>query len=251
MTHLFADPSARTDGQEKLLEIRGGDYNHIRNVLRMKPGEEVSVSFGDGLDYIYTIKEYTEQAAVLRLLYIAEKNTELPVRVILFQGIPKADRMDLIVQKTVELGVSRIVPVETARCVVRLDDSKKEKRRARWQSIAENAAGQCRRNVVPEVLSPMSFREAVQYAKESAARGFIPYEMEAGKSSRTELSAVRPGETIAVFIGPEGGFEESEVDMAKEAGFVPVSLGRRILRTETAAPAFLSFMIYQFELDGE
>ncbi len=251
MIHLFADPSAKQGQQGELLEIRGGDYNHIRNVLRMKPGEEISISFGDGLEYLYKIEKYTEQAVICRLFAVWKKAAELPVRVILFQGLPKADKMDLIVQKSVELGVFQIVPVENARSIVKLDPAKKEKRRARWQSIAESAAEQCRRGIVPEVLSPMTMDEAVRYASREADRGFIPYELEPGKDTKTLLNEIGNGETVAVFIGPEGGFEESEVEKAKAAGIMPVSLGRRILRTETAGLAFLSFMIYRFELGGE
>ena len=248
MTHLFADPSAlRGD----LLEIDGGDYNHIRNVLRMKPGEELSVSFnGESRDYRFRIESYMEKSAVCRLLSVQEADTELPVKVILFQGLPKSDKMELIIQKAVELGVHQIVPVENARCVVKLDDARKEKRIARWRSIAESAAKQSRRTCIPEILMPLSMQEAIRYSGEVCGRGFIPYELDPGDTTAQALSGISPGDTVAVFIGPEGGFEEKEVEEAKAAGILPVSLGRRILRTETAGLAFLSFMIYRFELGG-
>lgn len=246
MTHIFADPA---EVQGELLVITGSNYNHIKNVLRMKPGEEISVSTGsDGREYRYGIEEITEREVFCRLRFVKEANVELPVKIVLFQGLPKADKMDLIVQKAVELGVHEIVPVETARSIVKLDEGKKAKRRERWQKIAESAAEQCRRGIVPAVRDVMSWKEALDYAGTQTDRGFIPYELQEGAGTRKLVEQVGAGESVAIFIGPEGGFTPEEVGAAREHDILPISLGRRILRTETAAMTFLSWMIYQFEI---
>ncbi|MBP3736190.1 MAG: 16S rRNA (uracil(1498)-N(3))-methyltransferase [Lachnospiraceae bacterium] len=246
MTHIFVDPA---EVQGDVLHITGSDYNHIRNVLRMKPGEEISVSTGaDGREYRFGIEEITDEQILCRLRFVKEANVELPVKVILFQGLPKADKMDLIVQKAVELGVFEIVPVETARAVVKLDEGKKTKRRERWQKIAESAAQQCRRGIVPAVRDVMTFQEALAYAGIETDRGFIPYELQESAGTRELVEQVKPDERIALFIGPEGGFTPEEVKAAQERRILPISLGRRILRTETAAMTFLSWMIYTFEV---
>ncbi len=248
MLQLFADPSAlRGD----LLTITGPDVNHIRNVLRMKPGEELSARIGeDGREYRFGIEEISEQEVRCRLRFVKEADVELPVKILLFQGLPKADKMEWIVQKTVELGVSGIVPVEMSRCVVRLDESKKDKKTARWQTIAESAAEQSRRAVIPKVERPMNLRAALDYALQQTDLILVPYELQETDASTSEaLSRLLPGMSAAVFIGPEGGFEPEEIERIREAGGIPISLGRRILRTETAPLAFLSWMIYRFEIE--
>ena len=233
-----------------LLEITGSDVNHIKNVLRMKPGEEISVSNGqDEKEYRYGIEEIGEDNVLLRLRFVKESDVELPVKVYLFQGLPKSDKMDLIVQKAVELGVHEIIPVSTARSVVKLDASKAEKKAARWQTIAQSAAELSRRRIVPQVQPPMRMKEAIGYAARMTQLQVVPYELQPCDSSTGEvLQGLAPGTSIAVFIGPEGGFEKEEVQQAMEAGAKPISLGRRILRTETAGLAFLSWMIYLFEI---
>ena len=176
MLHLFADPS---DVQDELLTITGPEVNHIRNVMRLKSGEEISVSIGgDGKEYRYGIESYTEDSVLCRLRFVKDKEVELPVKVLLFQGLPKADKMDLIVQKAVELGAAEIIPVSMERCVVKLDAGKAAKKTARWQTIAESAASQSRRSIIPRVLAPMSMKEAVEYAKEQTEVRVIPYELQ-------------------------------------------------------------------------
>ena len=168
-------------------------------------------------------------------------------RIYLFQGLPKADKMELIVQKAVELGAYSVVPVSTRRCVVKLDNKKAEKKVSRWQQIAESAAKQSKRMLVPEVHSVMTFKEALAYAKELDVL-LIPYELAKGMKETKELiQAIEPGKSIGVFIGPEGGFEEQEVADAMEAGAKPITLGHRILRTETAGLAVLSVLMFQLE----
>lgn len=247
MLHLFADPS---DVQDELLTITGPEVNHIRNVMRLKPGEEISVSIGgDGKEYRYGIESYTEDSVLCRLRFVKDKEVELPVKVLLFQGLPKADKMDLIVQKAVELGAAEIIPVSMERCVVKLDAGKAAKKTARWQTIAESAASQSRRSMIPRVLAPMSMREAVEYAKAQTEVRVIPYELQEDDGSvKQYLESLKEGQSVSIFIGPEGGFTPAEVELAKEAGIRPISLGRRILRTETAGLAILSWLIYILEI---
>lgn len=247
MLHLFADPS---DVQDELLTITGPEVNHIRNVMRLKPGEEISVSIGgDGKEYRYGIESYTEDSVLCRLRFVKDKEVELPVKVLLFQGLPKADKMDLIVQKAVELGAAEIIPVSMERCVVKLDAGKAAKKTARWQTIAESAASQSRRSIIPRILAPMSMKEAVEYAKEQTEVRVIPYELQEDDGSvKQYLESLKEGQAVSIFIGPEGGFAPGEVELAKEAGIRPISLGRRILRTETAGLAILSWLIYILEI---
>ncbi|MBO5565581.1 MAG: 16S rRNA (uracil(1498)-N(3))-methyltransferase [Lachnospiraceae bacterium] len=245
MTHIIVESSDIADGT---LRITGKDYNHIRNVLRMRPGEEISVSCGDGKEYRFGITSFEEEAVLCKLRFIKEKDAELPVQVTLFQGLPKADKMDLIVQKAVELGVYEIVPVECRRTIVKLDEAKKKKRVERWQTIAESAAEQSHRSIVPKVRMPVTMEEAIGLAKDSTQYRFIPYELQGQEGTRALMEEIEEGSAVSVFIGPEGGFEEDEVALAQEAGIRPVSLGRRILRTETAALTFLSWLIYRFEV---
>lgn len=247
MLHLFADPS---DVQDELLTITGPEVNHIRNVMRLKSGEEISVSIGgDGKEYRYGIESYTEDSVLCRLRFVKDKEVELPVKVLLFQGLPKADKMDLIVQKAVELGAAEIIPVSMERCVVKLDAGKAAKKTARWQTIAESAASQSRRSIIPRVLAPMSMKEAVEYAKEQTEVRIIPYELQEDDGSvKQYLESLKEGQSVSIFIGPEGGFAPGEVELAKEAGIRPISLGRRILRTETAGLAILSWLIYILEI---
>lgn len=245
MYQFFVDPGQI---QDKKIIITGSDVNHIRNVLRMKPGEEIAVSNGiDGREYRCGIESYTDGEVICTLRFIKEDGVELPSRIYLFQGLPKADKMELIVQKAVELGVYEVIPVAARRCVVRLDEKKAQSKVSRWQGIAEAAAKQSKRGIIPNVHPVMSMRDAVEYARKMDVK-LIPYELaEDMRHTRQLVGAVEPGQEIAVFIGPEGGFEESEVELALEAGIEPVTLGRRILRTETAGLTVLSWLMYHLE----
>ncbi len=245
MYQFFVEPSQI---QGKKIIITGSEVNHIRNVLRMKPGEEIAVSNGiDGREYRCGIEEFAEDTVVCTLRFIKEEGVELPCEIYLFQALPKADKMELIVQKAVELGVHEIIPVAAKRCVVKLDEKKAAGKVNRWQGISEAAAKQSRRGVIPVVRAPVSFREAVETARDMDVR-LIPYELAKDMShTRSLIEAVEPGQRIAVFIGPEGGFEESEIQAALAAGIEPVTLGRRILRTETAGLAVLSWLMYHLE----
>lgn len=233
---------------DKTVIITGTDVNHIKNVLRMKPGEQIMVSNGqDGREYHCAIRSLEEDIVHCELNSVREDGAELPSRIYLFQGLPKADKMEMIVQKAVELGVYQIVPVATKRCVVKLDDKKAKSKIARWQGIAEAAAKQSKRGIIPQVADVMSFREALAFASGMNVK-IIPYEHAEGMEKTKEIMAgLQEGQDIAVFIGPEGGFEEDEIQKALEQGITPVTLGRRILRTETAGLTVLSWMMYQLE----
>lgn len=246
MYHFFVDPG-QIQGTQIL--ITGKDVNHIKNVLRMRVGEEVSVGNGvDGKEYRCAIDAFEEDSVVCKLFFIKEDGVELPVKVTLFQGLPKADKMELIIQKAVELGVYEIVPVATKRCVVKLDAKKEASKIARWQAIAEAAAKQSKRAVVPRICPVMTMGEAIQAASKMEHR-IIPYELAEGMGKTKEtFASFTSGNSVAVFIGPEGGFEEKEVEAAAAAGVEPVSLGKRILRTETAGFTVLSWIMYELEV---
>jgi len=244
--HQFFVKPEQIDGKQ--ITITGSDVNHIKNVLRMHPGEELSVSNGvDGKEYRCQIDEVMEREVRCTLRFIKEDGLELPARVYLFQGLPKADKMDFIVQKAVELGVYGIVPVSTKRSVVKLDAKREKSRLARWQSIAEAAAKQSRRRIVPQIERVLSMEEAVAMAGGMDSK-LIPYELARGMGrTREMISGIREGQRVAVFIGPEGGFEDCEMEAALAEGIVPVTMGRRILRTETAGLTMLAWIMYHLE----
>ena len=237
--------------QGKTIRITGSDVNHIKNVLRMKPGEEISVSNGaDGREYRCGIESLEEDEILCSLRFIKEEGLELPARIWLFQCLPKADKMELVIQKAVELGAWAVVPVAAKRCVVKLDAKKEKNKLARWQQIAEAAAKQSKRRIIPQVHPVMSMKEAVSFAADMDVKLF-PYELAEGmEQTRRLVDGVKAGQSIAVFIGPEGGFEDSEVEEAVKAGFTPITLGKRILRTETAVFTVLAWLMYRLEDAG-
>ena len=229
------------------ITITGPDVNHMKNVLRMKPGEEILISNGVDKDYRCQVETLDSDAVTVRILSVDEEGTELPGKIYLFQGLPKQEKMELIVQKAVELGVYQVIPVAMKRSVVKLDARKEETKIRRWNTIAESAAKQSKRIVIPEVTGVMSVKEVLAYAADFDLK-LLPYENARGMAATKEqVEAVRSGMDIAVFIGPEGGFEETEVEEARAAGFYPDSLGKRILRTETAGLTMLSILMYQME----
>lgn len=247
MYQFFVEPN-QINIDDKSVIILGSDVNHIKNVLRMKAGEEIAVSNGiDGKEYRCGILALEEECVRCELRFVKEDAVELPAKVYLFQALPKADKMELIIQKAVELGAYRVVPVAAKRCVVKLDDKKAKSKLARWQGIAEAAAKQSKRGIIPEVSEVMNFKEAVKLASGMDVR-LIPYELAEGMNRTKEIiGQLRPGQSIAIFIGPEGGFEEAEIQTALENGIEPVTLGKRILRTETAGFTILSWIMYQLE----
>lgn len=246
MQRFFVEPH-QIDETAHQIHIVGTDVNHISNVLRMKQGEEVWISDGGKKEYRCAIEAFSPDEVLLHIIYAQEPDYELPSRIYLFQGLPKADKMELIIQKAVELGAYEVIPVETKRCVVKLDGKKAAKKVDRWQQIAESAAKQSKRMLIPHVHEVITFKEALKYAQSMDIR-LIPYELAKGMQETKEILAdIKPGQSIGIFIGPEGGFEEKEVEAAIEEGAKPITLGRRILRTETAGLAILSVLMFQLE----
>ena len=245
MYRFFVEPE---QVGEKEITITGSDVNHIKNVLRMKPEETILISSGENLEYTCYIRELKEEEIIAHIMYVQESGYELPSRLYLFQGLPKSDKMELIIQKAVELGVHEIIPVASKRAVVKLDEKKEEKKRTRWQAISESAAKQSKRMYVPEVKKVMSFSQAVEYAGQLDVV-LVPYELAKGMGETREIiGKIKKGQSVGIFIGPEGGFEETEVEMAVEkANAKAITLGKRILRTETAGLTVLSILMFTLE----
>lgn len=244
MYNFFVDDSARVG--DRFL-ISGKDHNHIRNVLRMQVGDTFLVSCG-GTGSLCRLARMDEDTVEAEIVEEDCRNTELPVRFYLFQGLPKGDKLELIIQKAVELGAAGIVPVEMSRCVVKLDDKKKKARRERWQSIAESAAKQSKRSVIPEVSDVLTYQRAVERAAELDLF-LVPYENERGMAATREaLERIRPGMSVGILIGPEGGFEDGEMELARRAGGTVISLGQRILRAETAAVTAVAMGMLHVEM---
>ena len=232
---------------EDHIYIEGLDVNHIKNVLRMKVGEALKVSDGNNRKYLCEIESMTAQQVCVRIVEEQQVDTELPSKIYLFQGLPKSDKMELIVQKAVELGAYEIIPVATKRAVVKLDEKKALKKVERWRGIAESGAKQSGRNVIPKVTNVMSYKDALTYA-----RGLdillIPYELAEGmKETKQVIEEIKRGQSVGIFIGPEGGFETQEVEDAIANGARAITLGKRILRTETAGLTTLSILMYHLE----
>lgn len=244
MQHFFVIPEQVGETE---IYVTGQDVNHMKNVLRMKIGEQVEISDGNNKKYLCEVSVYEEEQAVLRILEIREADTELKSRLYLFQGLPKNDKMELIVQKAVELGAYEVIPVSMKRCVVKLDAKKAAKKVERWNSISESAAKQAGRSIIPKVSDVVSYREALERAEQLDVV-LVPYELEEGMAETKKLlHQIQPGQSVGIFIGPEGGFEREEVEQAIEAGAHPVTLGRRILRTETAGFTMLSILMFELE----
>lgn len=244
MHHFFVTPQ-QISGEK--IRIEGGDVNHMKNVLRMKLHEKAEISDGESRTYLCEVEAYEEDVAILHILEEMEADTEPASKLYLFQGLPKSDKMELIVQKAVELGVYQVIPVAMKRSVVRLDDKKAAKKADRWNSIAESAAKQAGRSRIPEVTMPLSYNEALKMAEELDVT-LLPYELAGGMEvTREVIRQIKSGQSVGIFIGPEGGFEPEEVDAAVSMGAKVITLGRRILRTETAGLATLAVLMFELE----
>lgn len=233
--------------KEKSVEIVGSDVNHIKNVLRFPIGKEVLISDGMGQTYKGQIKAYEDQKVFLEILEGLESTTELPVHVHLYQGLPKKDKMELVIQKSVELGVAEVTPLMMKRSIVKLDEKSKVKKQARWQGIANAAAKQSKRCVLPRVNLPVAMKDVIDEL-EAFDLLLVPYENAEGMTyTRTVLSEVKKCDKIGIIIGPEGGFETTEIELLKSMNAKILSLGNRILRTETAGLAIMSYIMIDME----
>lgn len=230
---------------QKQIVITGSDVNHIRNVLRMHGGEKVRISDASGRGYFCHLEEVGDTEVLAAIDELDVTGTELKNHIVLFQGLPKGDKMELIIQKATELGVAEIYPVAMKNCVVKLDDKKAASKVARWQSIAESAAKQSKRTIIPKIQMPLPWKRALELAGTMDVK-LVPYENARGmEATREAIRSIQKGQSVAIFVGPEGGFAPEEIALSED--FVRISLGRRILRTETAGLATLAMLVYELE----
>ena len=246
MPRFYVDPS-NIFGDRMVLD--GGEYNHLKNVLRKQVGDTLLICDGEGHEFDCRIAAYENGQVIFDILETRDGNTELGISVTLYQGLPKKDKLEWIIEKAVELGAARVVPVSCARSIAKWDDpAREEKKVKRFQAIAEAASKQCGRGVIPTVGSVVSFAEAMKEAKAESDVILFPYENAEGmQATEAVMKSIKKRDKVAVFIGPEGGFAPEEVTLAEQNGAKVISLGRRILRTETAAMAVLSHLMIQAE----
>lgn len=244
MPKFFIEPDAV---KENVISIKGSDAIHMTRSLRLKPGEPVSIVSKDGIEYKTVFSGINNNEVTLDILEKGIAITEPPVKVSLFQGVPKGDKMDEVVQKCIETGVFEITPVITDRTVVRINTEQEGIKKAqKWQKTSREAAKQCGRGIIPQVCPPVSFKKAVDIIKnENFDVCIMPYEMESEKRLKDLLKFLLKSCKIAVVIGPEGGFSENEVKLARDYGIHTITLGPRILRTETAGAVMLSIIMYE------
>ena len=227
--------------------ISGNDFNHIVNVLRFKAGDEFLVS-ADGVSHLCCLEQIDSDKVIAKITKENFNDTSLPISITLFQGLPKSDKMELIIQKAVELGAEKVIPVETERSIVKIEKKKQGAKVERWQAIAESAAKQCKRSIIPKIELPLSFTQAVNEIN-NYDLFIVPYENALGMQATKEvLSQIKPNMKIGVLIGAEGGFSQKEIDSVIDAGAKTISLGKRILRTETAAITSLSMLMLHAEM---
>lgn len=234
---------------EDVIRMTGQDVHHIRHVLRKEEGDRITVTSGDSTVYTCRIRAFDGDTLLLDILSSEQGKTELSARITLFQGLPKGDKLETVIQKAVELGADEVIPVAMKRCVVKVDAKKASGKIARYQAIAESAAKQSGRSRVPKVRTFMTVPEAITYMKrEGFTKLLVPYECAEGmEESRKVIESVMPGDRVGIVIGPEGGFEQAEIEQLREAGGCVFSLGRRILRTETAGMTVLSLLMFRLE----
>lgn len=245
MFNFFVDENNK---QGNCYIITDADYNHIKNVLRMAEGEKLLVSVGGKSD-LCEIERFEPDAVTVKILAENYNDTELKTKIYLFQGLPKSDKMELIIQKSVELGVSGIIPVEMSRSVVKLDGKKKVSKQSRWQSIAESAAKQSKRNTIPKVFDVVNYKQALDMASEFDMI-IVPYECKEGMvATKNAINQLKSCKSVGILIGPEGGFEPKEIELAERNGGKIISLGKRILRTETAAITAVGMCMLVLETD--
>ena len=229
--------------------IIGDDVKHISNVLRMKIDEEVQIGNKETLEnYIAKIFEINKENIILKVVEKLDSSTESNVNIDLYQGLPKADKMEWIIQKTTEIGINKIIPVDMQRCVVKLDEKDAKKKIDRWQKVAEGAAKQSKRDKIPKIENKIKLKEVENRIKEYDIF-LIAYEEEKENKLKEQIKniAKKQNYNIGVLIGPEGGLDIKEVEELKEKGAKTVTLGKRILRKETAPIVIISNILYELE----
>lgn len=232
--------------QDDKITIDTEDVSHITRVLRMSEGEKITVCDSNGFDYECEITELSKNAVFCKILSKTASVSEPKINVTLFQGLPKGQKAEYIIQKTTELGITKIVPVTMSRCVMKFANQKDaEKKIERWRKIAESAAKQSGRGIVPEIAMPVTFKQALEMMKISDLC-FAPYECEEQSTLKSTLKSNSSPKSVSFIIGPEGGFDLSEIEQLKMQGIQTITLGKRILRTETAGEAVLSMLMYEY-----
>lgn len=240
--------------ENETINIIGGDVNHIKNVLRKKEKEKIEICIigneEKGIDTISQIEKIEENCIKCRILEYKVSETEGKIQVTIFQGLPKSDKMELVIQKSVELGVYEIYPIEMKRCIVKLKEQEANKKIARWQKISEVAAKQSGRNIIPQIKEKVNIKQVCNMV-ENYDKLIVAYEEEKENSLKSELKSIKSKDKenikIAILVGPEGGIDLEEIEELSKAGAVIVTLGKRILRTETVALNVLSNIMYELE----
>lgn len=244
MARFFVDKEKISENR---IVIDGPDAHHIARSLRMAEGDEATVCDNEGGEYRCTLVRIRDEECILEIIETRDSKTEPRVNITLFMAYPKGDKLETVIQKAVELGVSRIIPFESSRCIKRPKAEKIEKQTMRLVRIAEEAAKQCGRAKIPTVTQPMSFSDMLEEAKESTL-SLLCYENEDGLTIKDIIKGRETPDSVSVIVGSEGGFSAEEAELAKNSGCISVSLGNRILRCETAPSFALSVLSYEFEL---
>ena len=236
MTHRFFISA------DQLPDITGSDVHHLRTVLRLKPGAQLELLDGQGNIYLAEILELNKEKVHCKIITTRRDDHEPQVVVTLAQALPKSSKMDFVVEKCTELGATRLIPMLTERTIARTPKT------ARWAKIAQAAAKQSGRSLIPAISAPLSFDDVLKTRSEYDL-ALIPWELEKDNHLKAVLHSFKatatPSPRVLMMIGPEGGFSQKEIELALAAGFTPVSLGRRILRTETAGMAVLSIIVHE------
>lgn len=249
MSKFFINENQINLGENEIL-ILEKDVNHIKNVLRLAIGDrlEIGVLAQNYRNYLVEIKKINKKEIVCKIIKEIKISKETSISITVVQGIPKSDKMEWIIQKCTELGIKKFIPLELKNCVAKLEGADIQKKTLRWQKIAEAAAKQCQRDIVPIVFPKQKLQDFCSFIKDYDCV-FVAYEKEDKNSLKEVLSNYKKVKNIAIVIGPEGGFDVNEIDELKQYGAITISLGKRILRTETA-PIFLSSCI-MYEFEGE
>lgn len=243
MNKFFINPENKIEDK---IYITGSDVNHIKNVLRLPVGKEILINDGQGHDYQCIIREINTDKIITQIVSEWFNSTEPIIETVLFQSIIKGEKMEFVIQKCVEIGVTKIVPIITERCVVKLESENKiNKKLERWQKISESASKQSKRGIIPKVSKPLLFSQAVEQAKSTLTYSCIPYEDEKTYALKSYLATLENVQSIGIFIGPEGGFTKEEIQCAIHQGMTPITLGKRILRSETAGLVTLANIMYE------
>lgn len=242
MAKFFVDRQAI---ENDYILIKGTDVNHIKNVLRLNTDKEILINDRQGNDYKCIISKIDTDVIYAKIEQVIKCETEPAVETVLFQSLIKGEKMEFVIQKSIEIGVTKIVPICTERCIVKIESDKKMQNKLdRWNKIAESAAKQSKRGIIPEVGSPILFKEAIVSARDNLEISCIPFENEHTHHIKTFLRS-SSYQSIGVFIGPEGGFTQEEIIFARQENILPITLGRRILRSETAGLVVLANIMYE------